>query len=342
MDHVLSTPWAWVLFASAVAVLGFLVLRARSVRNEEAHLEACKVGLEEIGTRLKRGELSEADAESARLARVARKRNSILGFAQNVQRTPQMLVVAAAGILPLAGIGAAVSYLGGEPGVAGTTETTSFSGPNGEVFASLDDYARSVGADHPTDPAGSGDVLPDVNTMIDRLAARLKTTPQDLEGWRTLGWSYFHTGRYEQAVAAFETALKLDPGSAELKLSYEQAKSKASGGDAPSMEAPSVETGTAEAAGDPLQSENAAAIAAMSEQDRNAAIRSMVDGLAERLKSAPRDEEGWIRLMRSRLVLGEKDVAGSTYRKALEIFGDDQAASARITAAAAELGLNSN
>ena len=69
------------------------------------------------------------------------------------------------------------------------------------------------------------------------------------------------------------------------------------------------------------------------------AIRSMVDGLAARLESSPRDVEGWTRLMRSRVVLGERDVAATAFRKALEVFKDDAAATGRISATAIELGL---
>ena len=77
----------------------------------------------------------------------------------------------------------------------------------------------------------------------------------------------------------------------------------------------------------------------MPADDRAAAIRSMVDGLASRLESAPNDVDGWSRLMRSRVVLGEKDVAESALRKALDVFKDDAAASNRIKSAAIELGL---
>jgi cytochrome c-type biogenesis protein CcmH len=65
----------------------------------------------------------------------------------------------------------------------------------------------------------------------------------------------------------------------------------------------------------------------------------MVEGLANRLESSPRDVEGWTLLMRSRVVLGEKEGAATTFRKALEVFKDDTAASGKIAAAATELGL---
>ncbi len=77
----------------------------------------------------------------------------------------------------------------------------------------------------------------------------------------------------------------------------------------------------------------------MPPREQNAAIRSMVDRLADRLENSPRDVDGWTRLMRSRVVLGERAVAAAALRKALEVFKDDTAASNRIAAAANELGL---
>jgi cytochrome c-type biogenesis protein CcmH len=65
----------------------------------------------------------------------------------------------------------------------------------------------------------------------------------------------------------------------------------------------------------------------------------MVDGLAKRLESSPRDVEGWTRLMRSRLVLGEREAAAAAFSKALEVFKDDRVASGKVKAAAIELGL---
>ena len=61
-----------------------------------------------------------------------------------------------------------------------------------------------------------------------------------------------------------------------------------------------------------------------------------------RLENAPRDVEGWTRLMRSRVVLGERGAAATALRKALEVFKDDSAASGRIAAAAMELGLKAH
>jgi cytochrome c-type biogenesis protein CcmH len=153
-----------------------------------------------------------------------------------------------------------------------------------------------------------------------------------------LGRSYFHTARYEQAAAAFARALELDSSSAEIKRLYEEAKAKASesGKSEPTLSPQSGDVGKGH---DGPGAEKIAKSEAMPPAERDAQIRSMVDGLANRLESSPRDVEGWTRLMRSRVVLGEREVAATAFHKALEVFKDDSAASAKITAAAIELGL---
>ncbi len=206
------------------------------------------------------------------------------------------------------------------------------------MLARLEDYTRSIGIEKPASMPAAGKPLPDVNTMIERLAARLETTPEDIKGWRMLGWSYFHTERYKQAATAFARAVELDPNSAELKLSYEEAKAKASEIDN-SETASSLQTQAVGKGGDGPSVEKNTKSEAMPPGVHGAAIRSMVDGLAGRLESSPRDVEGWTRLMRSRVVLGEREVAATAFRKALEVFKDDSAATGQISAAAIELGL---
>jgi cytochrome c-type biogenesis protein CcmH len=221
--------------------------------------------------------------------------------------------------LLVVGIGL-VSSRGGTPHqVAGPGGSSSLpqAGPDAEALARLKDYTRSLGhKESPSAPA-NGKLLPDVNVMIERLAARLESAPNDIKGWRMLGWSYFHTERYQEAAAAYAKAVALDPSSTELKASLEEAKAKSSG----------------------LRVDKGAKSEATPSLENDAAIRAMVDGLANRLEGSPRDVEGWTRLMRSRVVLGERERAAAALRKALEVFKDDQAASGRIAAAANELGL---
>jgi len=59
---------------------------------------------------------------------------------------------------------------------------------------------------------------------------------------------------------------------------------------------------------------------AMSPEDRQAMIRGMVDGLEARLKEDPADLEGWQRLIRARMVLGEEARAKAAYAEARRAF----------------------
>ena len=68
-------------------------------------------------------------------------------------------------------------------------------------------------------------------------------------------------------------------------------------------------------------------------------VRGMVDGLAERLRRNPRDAEGWIRLMRSRMVLNDPQAAREALRSGLAAFEGDTAVQARLRTAATELGV---
>ena len=69
--------------------------------------------------------------------------------------------------------------------------------------------------------------------------------------------------------------------------------------------------------------EDMAAAAQMGEEDRDAMIRSMVDGLAARLADEPGDLEGWLRLGRSYAVLGELAMASDAYSRAAALAPDD-------------------
>ena len=276
-------------------------------------------------------------SDAARLALLSRLRSSRWGFGRDFRGSTDTLIVATAGFLLVTGIGATAFYLG-DPAEA--TSSSTRAGSDGEVLADLKDYTRSIGAKEPAPVAATGKPLPDVNTMIERLAARLETAPNDIKGWQMLGWSYFNTARYEQAATAYAKAIALDPNSAELRLSYEQAKTKASEGDNREMAINSpLQNETVGKGGDGPGAEHNTKSEAMPPHEQNTAVRSMVDRLADRLESSPRDVDGWALLIRSRVVQGEREIAATTFRKALEVFKDDQAAAGTITATAIELGL---
>lgn len=317
----------WIFIVSSIALPALVVFS----RGEQLPLD--------IRSRLKLRKLDEKGPREAGAIFLSRLRPSRLSVGTRLPGTARGLTVAAAAFLVVAGIGAASSYLRTSPSSDGaTTDTSTSPGGDDEMLANLADYTRSIKSEEPASNAAANKLLPDVNTMIEQLADRLKTAPQDIQGWRMLGWSYFNTERYDQAVTAYAKAIELDPNSAELKTSYEQAKAKASGGStfetASTGTTGAVQTGTDEASVTKLASSEAAP-----PHENDAAIRSMVDGLADRLDHSPRDLDGWTRLMRSRVVLGEREDADTAFRKALDVFKDDSAASGTIMAAAIELGL---
>lgn len=316
--------FGWILILCSIAPFALLIHQVRSrVSFAKRHRsEGHTVRFKQVGTWLGRVKINSGTAGT--------------------------LKVAAAVFLVVAGMGAARSYFGQVPGAPAEdaqpelqSDSPSSEEPDGDL-AQLASYASSIDGEEPTPAAAAetadGKLLPDVNTMIERLASRLASTPDDVQGWRMLGWSYVNMGRYDDATRAYAKAVALDPNSPEIKRLYDDAKAKASGGgDAPEAAAPS----RPDALGADAQHARAVTSKAAAPHDTDAAVRSMVDGLADRLERSPRDVEGWTRLMRSRVVLGEQDVAATAFRKALEVFKDDSAASSQIVAMAIELGLKS-
>jgi cytochrome c-type biogenesis protein CcmH len=76
---------------------------------------------------------------------------------------------------------------------------------------------------------GTPPSLPDVDTLMTRLEKRLETKPNDPDGWRMLGWSYYATQKYDQAVKAYARAVALRPENAAFQSAYGEALTKASG-----------------------------------------------------------------------------------------------------------------
>lgn len=81
------------------------------------------------------------------------------------------------------------------------------------------------------------------------------------------------------------------------------------------------------------------AITALSPADRQAAIRSMVDGLAERLKAGGGTLPEWTRLIRSQTVLGDRMAARGALATARERLAQDAPALAELDAIEGELAL---
>jgi cytochrome c-type biogenesis protein CcmH len=60
-------------------------------------------------------------------------------------------------------------------------------------------------------PSGAGS-MPDADEVVNSLAKRLEENPEDVNGWILLGRSYQSMQQYDEAITAFEHALKLEQG----------------------------------------------------------------------------------------------------------------------------------
>jgi cytochrome c-type biogenesis protein CcmH len=85
----------------------------------------------------------------------------------------------------------------------------------------------------------------------------------------------------------------------------------------------------------------AAAAAAMNPADRDKMINQMVDGLAARLKNDGKDLDGWMRLVRSYVVLGRREEATTALASARGAFAGDEKSLAELNVLAETLGLGS-
>jgi len=152
-------------------------------------------------------------------------------------------------------------------------------------------------------------------------------------------------GQHKEAVEELLALLKEAPAGAMWEAQVRDAAEKIAhtnnidiAGRLPPTRAPSPATpATAAIPGPTREQMEAARNIPPSQQDEM--VKAMVDRLAARLQQNPRDERGWMMLMRSRMVQNDREGAGAALRSGLAAFGDDPGVQQRLRAAAAELGV---
>lgn len=85
--------------------------------------------------------------------------------------------------------------------------------------------------------------------------------------------------------------------------------------------------------------EQMAAAEQLSPEQRQAMIQGMVDGLEQQLAVDPNDAEGWVRLMRARMVQGDGQAAARALTNARRAFAGNAAGLAQVNEAARGLGV---
>jgi cytochrome c-type biogenesis protein CcmH len=203
---------------------------------------------------------------------------------------------------------------------------------NADYAAYLGEVLLILGGDHPP---------PEASALFRRALAIAPGNPQARYYLATVkDVNGDHRGALDDLLALLRDA---PPGAAWETQVREAASGIAArnridiAGRLPPPRAPAPSSATAAIPGPSREQMEAARAIPPGRQDEM--VRSMVDGLAARLRQNPRDADGWIRLMRSRMVLHEPDAAAAALRSGLAAFRGDAAAQGRLRQAARELGV---
>jgi cytochrome c-type biogenesis protein CcmH len=153
--------------------------------------------------------------------------------------------------------------------------------------------------------AGNGVVTSDAKASFERAVA---LDPHDAKARYYLGLAAEQDGKPEQAAAAWRSLLTAAPAGAPWVPLVRESLARVAGG------TPVVPPG-------PSASDVAAADT-MSDSQRLDMIRGMVARLADRLHGDGTDVDGWLRLVRAYVVLGDRDKARDAAADAKRALGD--------------------
>lgn len=392
--------WIVLTILTSLVVAGLtvpLVRRYDLGSERETNIAILKRQLGEIDAQEAAGSLARDEAEGMRTEikrRILAEGRVNEGAAHALdQRALPWVAIAIAGVVALAATGLYARI--GHPDL-----------PAAQTLAANPPQANETG--HP---------IADVSAMIAQLEAKMRTNPNDPEGWRMLGWSYSAVGRsgdaaeaYARAaalspknadypsaegdalvsaaqgqvtpaaLAAFQAALKLAPDDPRARYymalyedqqgKHDQAmadwialiKSAPPGAEwakqvrdfvertardrhidisdklppATAPTAPAMDQQASQPGPTPDQVQSASQMPA---GDREAMIRSMVEKLDGELKANPHNADGWMHLMRARMVLGETDKAAAAYRDAKVAFANSPNDLDALQKAAQSLGI---
>ncbi len=151
--------------------------------------------------------------------------------------------------------------------------------------------------------SAGGVVTQDAKAEFDRALA---LDAHEVKASYFLGLSAEQDGRSTDAAAIWQAMLDHAPADAPWRPLVQAALSRVNGPKAPA-----------------LSDQTMAAAKDMSEGDRGAMIRGMVERLASRLKENGDDVEGWLKLVRAYSVLGDHDKAKSAVTDARQAVAND-------------------
>ena len=191
--------------------------------------------------------------------------------------------------------------------------------------------------------AADGHVTPDAKTAF---AAAVKLDPTDPRARYFLAAAKDQAGDHAVAMADWIALLKSAPPGAPWAAEVRGfvVRIAASRGEDISEKLPPAPPpqASAVAEGPPAAgptTDQVAQAQQMAPGDQQAMIHAMVDRLAARLKSNPNDANGWVSLMRARMVLGDAAAAQGAYRDARKALAGTPDQLTMVTQAAKQLGV---
>jgi cytochrome c-type biogenesis protein CcmH len=138
-----------------------------------------------------------------------------------------------------------------------------------------------------------------------------------------LGLAAEQDGRTSEAMSIWRAMLAKGPPNAPWRPLVQAALARVGGSSAPVLSDDAV-----------------AAAKDMNETDRGAMIRGMVERLASRLKQNGDDVEGWLRLVRAYMVMGDRDKARSALSEARQAIANDAERLRQLNEGLKNLGLD--
>jgi cytochrome c-type biogenesis protein CcmH len=369
--------WPVLVLMTAVAIFAVLwpLARTNAAERTAADTEVYRDQLDEIERDRASGVIGLAEAEAAHvevsrrlLAAADAKPPPALAAATRLRHRRSAAVITLV-FVPLSAI--ALYLLLGSPNLPGAPLAQRLAAPSG---------ADSM--------AG----------LIARVETHLEQNPDDGRGWDVVAPVYMRLGRFDDAVRAFRSSLRLNGESADRQANLGEALTGAANGvitsDAKAAferalaldasnprsqfylglaaeqdgrttdavdrwrkllaQAPAdapwvvyvrqalarLDPAAATAASPGPSAQDVASAADMASSDRDQMVRGMVERLAARLSADGTDVEGWLRLMRAYVVLGDRDKARAAAADARRALASDPDKLRRIDEGAKNFGLD--
>ena len=168
--------------------------------------------------------------------------------------------------------------------------------------------------------AAGGVVTADAKAEFERAIA---LSADDAKANYFLGLAAEQDGRGSEAVSIWRAMLAKAPSDAAWRPLVQAALARVGGAGAPALSDDAV-----------------AAAKQMTGTDRDAMIRSMVERLAGRLKQDGNDVDGWLRLVRAYMVMGDRDKARGALLEARQAVANDAERLRQLNDGLKNLGLD--